>query len=548
MSLGRYLVSGFISQSILFSASVKVSHFQPDPVGSPVMMNFAASWQDPEEIARNFISSQTNQLGYISAYVSEAYDTQDLSLERIEEQNNATHVIFQQELDGIPVFGQQLKVHLRGDQSVLLMNGQYVNLEDTVIRNTRGITSEQAKVISRRNFKLDAATEAMVDEVFIPNENSLVRGYKILFIVPGRGELVALVDVTKGTILRSYNQVLDTPRHKGPTQQSAGLERELAKFRKTKGPQALQKSSSRRISKDEKTPQGWIHSSSFKTQPEIQTVELKALKDDSKLCGEAVSLINKKEDRAVSEDGQFLFTPESTHYDEVMVYYHITEMTAYLKSIGVDLNLKKPTVATVHYNDDDNSFYSPARKELFFGDGGVPDSADADIILHEFGHAIVDHLSGLEGGWGSQGSAMHEGYGDYVAASFFNDPEIGEWDSSAYTEDGFLRNVNNQKKFPDDMTHNGHDDGEIWSGTLWDLYQTVGKDVSDRLVYHSLRFLPQDANFRDGLVAILSAEETLFKGKFKKAAIKVFEKRGIKLEEQGEKDVQQARFNDLYTE
>ena len=98
------------------------------------------------------------------------------------------------------------------------------------------------------------------------------------------------------------------------------------------------------------------------------------------------------------------------------------------------------------------------------------------------------------------------------------------------------------------MTHNGHDDGEIWSGTLWDLYQTVGKDVSDRLVYHSLRFLPQDANFRDGLVAILSAEETLFKGKFKKAAIKVFEKRGIKLEEQGEKDVQQARFNDLYTE
>ena len=45
-----------------------------------------------------------------------------------------------------------------------------------------------------------------------------------------------------------------------------------------------------------------------------------------------------------------------------------------------------------------------------------------------------------------------------------------------------------------------------------------------------------------------SAEETLFKGKFKKAAIKVFEKRGIKLEEQGEKDVQQARFNDLYTE
>ena len=548
MSLSRYLVTGLISQTLLFSASVKVSHFQPDNRGAGVMMNFASSWQDPEEIARNFISSQTNQLGYISAYVSEAYDTQDLSLQRVEEQENATHVIFQQELDGIPVFGQQLKVHLRGDQSVLLMNGQYVNLEDTTIQNRGSITSNQALTIARRNFKLKAETEGSIEEVFIPSGNSLVRGYKALFIVPGKGEFVALVEGTRGNILKSYNQVLDTPRHKGPTQQSAAHSSEMDNFRKAKGPELAAEITLGRSVNSQRTAKGWIHSSSFKTQPEIQTVELKSLKEPSKLCGDAVSLVNKKQDSAVSEDGQFLFTPDSSHYDEVMVYYHITEMTAYLKSIGVDLKLQKPTTATVHYNDDDNSFYSPARKELFFGDGGVPDSADADIILHEFGHAIVDHLSGLEGGWGSQGSAMHEGYGDYVAASFFNDPEIGEWDSSAYTEDGFLRNVNNQKRFPEDMTNNGHDDGEIWSGTLWDLFQTLGKEVSDRLVYHSLRFLPQDANFRDGLVAILSADETLFKGKFKKSVIKVFGNRGILLEEAKEKDVQQARFNDLYTD
>ncbi|MBT3784680.1 hypothetical protein HOF92_06860, partial [bacterium] len=282
--------------------------------------------------------------------------------------------------------------------------------------------------------------------------------------------------------------------------------------------------------------------------PEMKKVELKGLDKNGHLSGTACKLENKKEAKAHSEKGEFLFRPESTHYHEVMVYFHITEMRDYLKSIGVSLNTK-PTTATVHYNDDDNSFYSPARKELFFGDGGVPDSADADIILHEFGHAIVDQLSGLEGGWGSQGSAMHEGYGDYVAASFFGSPDIGEWDSSAYSEDGFLRTLKNQKKFPEDLTHQGHEDGEIWGGVLWDLYKELDKEISDHLVYHSLRFLPQDANFRDGLVAILSADETLYKGKYRKVALKVFENRGITIEDtEEEEEVQQERFNDLYTE
>ena len=87
--------------------------------------------------------------------------------------------------------------------------------------------------------------------------------------------------------------------------------------------------------------------------------------------------------------------------------------------------------------------------------------------MHEWGHSVVDSLSGLQGGWGSQGGAMHEGYGDYVAATYFGDPNVGEWDSSAYSDSGYLRTLNNKKVFPDDLQQSVHDDGEIWSGTLW---------------------------------------------------------------------------------
>jgi len=549
MNWNRILAIGLFSHSLVFGTSIKISHFQPETQASSAVFNFASSWEDPEEIARRFVSSQTAQLGYLSTFASDAYDTQDLALERVEEHNHATHVIFQQELDGIPVFGQQLKVHLREDQSVLLMNGQYVNLEEAEILNRDTITKEQALTLGRREFGIPQETEYQIKEVFIPVKESLLRGYRVLFIVPGRGELVALIDSVKGNIIKTYNQVMDTPRHKSTKKSSKKLDSLLEDFRNTKKPAApLNSNHPHRVHNQENTaPQGWIHSSSFKTQPEIQTVELKELDGKGKLTGSAVKLENKKEENAFSQDGKFLYTPDSSHYDEVMVYFHITEMTSYLKSLGVSLGTK-PTTATVHYNDDDNSFYSPAKKELFFGDGGVPDSADADIVLHEFGHAIVDHLSGLEGGWGSQGSAMHEGYGDYVAASFFEDPEIGEWDSSAYSDEGYLRTLLNQKKFPDDLTHNGHEDGEIWSGTLWDLFQKLGKEVSDHLVYHSLRFLPQDANFRDGLVAILSADDTLYKGKYRPSVLKVFENRGITLEEAEEEEDQQARFNDLYTQ
>ena len=51
---------------------------------------------------------------------------------------------------------------------------------------------------------------------------------------------------------------------------------------------------------------------------------------------------------------------------------------------------------------------SPSDKDLTFGTGGVDDAEDAEIILHEYGHAIQDdQLAGF--GASSEGKAMGEG-------------------------------------------------------------------------------------------------------------------------------------------
>src|SRR5262245_23660762 len=77
---------------------------------------------------------------------------------------------------------------------------------------------------------------------------------------------------------------------------------------------------------------------------------------------------------------------------------------------------------------------SPTTKSLTFGTGGVDDADDAEIILHEYGHAIQDdQIPGF--GEPAEAGAMGEGFGDYFAASFFAEskarvlrPTIGNWD------------------------------------------------------------------------------------------------------------------------
>ena len=80
--------------------------------------------------------------------------------------------------------------------------------------------------------------------------------------------------------------------------------------------------------------------------------------------------------------------------------------------------LNGPIKVNVVGRSDDNSDYSPVTKALRFGTGGVDDAEDAEIILHEYGHAIQDNqVPGF--GASNECGAMGEGFGDYLAGSFF---------------------------------------------------------------------------------------------------------------------------------
>ena len=70
----------------------------------------------------------------------------------------------------------------------------------------------------------------------------------------------------------------------------------------------------------------------------------------------------------------------------------------------------------MHFYAEDNSFYSPGDRGLHFGDGGVDDAEDADIVLHEYGHSVQDNqVPGWGPGGDTEQGAIGEGFGDLLA-------------------------------------------------------------------------------------------------------------------------------------
>jgi hypothetical protein len=231
----------------------------------------------------------------------------------------------------------------------------------------------------------------------------------------------------------------------------------------------------------------------------------------------------------------FRFKRENRSFKEVMVYFHIDRVQRHIQELGFNNVLNRAIPVNVDGRSDDNSDYSPLTKSLTFGTGGVDDAEDAEIILHEYGHAIQDdQVSGF--GAKMEGKAMGEGFGDYMAASFFFDhkpaamrPTVGNWDATAYSgaNPPFLRRLDSNKLYPRDLVGEEHADGEIWSACLWQIRAAVGRQAADKLVLAHHFLVDAQAGLEDAAKALITADAQLNHGRNTSDIRKVFVARGI---------------------
>jgi len=202
----------------------------------------------------------------------------------------------------------------------------------------------------------------------------------------------------------------------------------------------------------------------------------------------------------VSPTGNFRFSSNNRNFLAAMCYFHIDRFQNYIQTELEMTNVCNFAIPVDPQGQSgaDNSRYSSSNHDLAFGEGGVPDASDAHVILHEYGHAIQDNFPVREAAspplpaFSNYSSGISEGFGDFLAAIYYDDKL-----SSSLASRGHMMSYdgNTTDSFPwngrrYDITWlfdgaefagaNGHNRGQLWCATMYELYRKLGGDSSRR--------------------------------------------------------------------
>ena len=218
------------------------------------------------------------------------------------------------------------------------------------------------------------------------------------------------------------------------------------------------------------------------------------------LSGDYANVVSETGNPAYSPTNTFVYTRHQDEFEQVMAYYWVTQAQRYIHSLGFGETRppidNRPQRVRLNQLGADNSFATDHPKnELRFGKGGVDDAEDAEVILHEYGHAI--HFSQNFSFASEEAGAISEGFADYwavtvsdVVSRSLGVPEqeplpcVADWDSTSYTSTvpHCLRRVDLNLHYPADLNGEVHHDGQIWSRALWDIRQSLGNVKADTII------------------------------------------------------------------
>ena len=210
------------------------------------------------------------------------------------------------------------------------------------------------------------------------------------------------------------------------------------------------------------------------------------------------------------------FGASEAREDERTIYYHTSIIHDFMKE-KFDyslLDFSMPAVAAVRNPangspDYANAFWDGQRMAFGNGAGSYQNfGLFADVIYHEYVHAVTDYIYRPAGGLpGAIGAAIHEGRSDYFACTITDEPLVGEYVSGGPFP---FRDLDNALRWPQDRDPGDeeHANGEILGGALWDVRMRTGPEVADAIIHFAAYQYPVD--FEEYLEAILIADDLVY--------------------------------------
>ncbi|HSQ74146.1 MAG TPA: hypothetical protein VLT13_01225, partial [Bacteroidota bacterium] len=477
-------------------------------VRSMYNLSVAGGGQSAADGGRTFLRKHARSLGIDDPAAS-------LKEDRVDRVPGGSHVRFSQMHRGMPVYGARVVVSTdeRGDIRMVLNN----TVPDIEVASSPSFDAQRAITLAREALRTGATPVGSPDAAELmafrapDGVDHLIYRVTLTREEPA-GDWEVLVDAESGSVLKTSNlfveyqdgQYVQGQGHVfladplSVTRQFYGFEGFVDNNDLDSDPLTASRTSVTLDSITYSDGMFWLRG------PYCEIVDIESPVDSAAA--------------ALTPDA-FSFTRGEHGFEAVNAYYHITASYKRLLELGFSSrSLEQIRIDPHGFQGKDNSHYSPTGNWISFGTGGVDDAEDADVIWHEYGHAIQYAFAA---GWGDgECAALGEGYADYWAAS--HSRWAGQWAKGdapynwVYKWDGHNefwsgRILNDQRTYPFGSL-SAHSAGQIWSAALMGIWDELGRDVTDMLVIKSLFYLGMGSTAVDAAHAMLQADRDLYKG------------------------------------
>lgn len=229
----------------------------------------------------------------------------------------------------------------------------------------------------------------------------------------------------------------------------------------------------------------------------------------------------------------FVVTRATNLFKQEMVLYHTQVYNEYLKSLGFNIHGNQPLLFDPHGAFGEASkfdFDINSNPYIVLAVDYIPDAEDADVIWHEYTHAI-NYFAAPNTTNGEERIGIDEGCADIMAVilsrklSDYNWRKVFNWDGNNFPS-WTGRTTAGNKNYKTDFANSRYSDCEIWSSAIVDIAELIGHDIAIELLFTSVPSFQNNMTQPQAAKLFLQADSLLFSKMHYQSINKVFFERG----------------------
>ncbi|MFT6922886.1 MAG: hypothetical protein ACJA1C_001893 [Crocinitomicaceae bacterium] len=471
-------------------------------------LNDAVEGTTPEEMALDWIDNNKEVL--------KVTDLSDLVAYSSRTGLSGSTVRLRQHSNGLPVYMSEIVVHISPNNKVTYVSNT-LDVSVQEINSTPSITEMEALELAKSKIGASGIINAISNDLQIySRQRSTALVYKVVLEPQSpTGSWEVLVNAENGEIIKAVDRACN---HKNHVSSNCSMPPPANGTGTIFNPDPL--------SQDQAQYAGPYLDNNDATNATFDAAMSTVTLLDINFTGSMYELVGPYAEIVDFESpnnglfsqasSNFNFSRDDDAFEAVNCYYHVDGSMRYINdTLNITL-MPFQYSGGVKYdpsglNGADNSHYLGGSGQISFGEGGVDDAEDADVVLHELGHGIHDWLTA---GNLSQVNGLSEGSGDYWATSYSRD--LGQWlpaDAEynwMFSWDGHNpfwngRITNYTALYPGGLTGQIHTDGQIWATTLMRVYDIIGREKVDKAFLEGLGMTGSSTNQEDAAIAVRQA-------------------------------------------